>query len=112
MVPVRDRAARRFRGAPLDEEIRPHGICCHRGEPMPNDHKSEPTKLAASSEISKLVRAFGITRDQARRLVNKVRNHWAKLSEAARTLTARTAMPRAALDRMDRSGSCRRVDGD
>jgi hypothetical protein len=36
-----------------------------------------------------LVRAYGITRDQARRLINRIGNNRAKLSEAARILKAR-----------------------
>jgi hypothetical protein len=64
---------------------------------MPNDHKSGPTRSAASTEISNLIRAYGVTRDQARRLINKFRNNRAKLSEAARTLKARTPAPPAAL---------------
>src|SRR5262249_56140094 len=65
---------------------------------MPNDHKSEPTRSVASTEISNLIRAYGVTRDQARRLINKFRNNRAKLSEAARTLKARAPASRAALE--------------
>jgi hypothetical protein len=63
---------------------------------MPNDHKSGPTRSAASTEISKLIRAYGVTRDQARRLINKFGNNRAKLSEAAQTLKARSPAPGAA----------------
>jgi hypothetical protein len=56
---------------------------------MPNGHKSGPRRLASSIEISNLVRAHGVTRDQARRLINKIGNNRAKLSEAARILKAR-----------------------
>jgi len=56
---------------------------------MPNEHKSGPSRFASSIEISNLVRAHGITRDQARRLINKIGNNRAKLSEAARILKAR-----------------------
>jgi hypothetical protein len=64
---------------------------------MPNDHKSGPTRSAASTEISKLIRAYGVTRDQARRLINTFGNNRAKLSEAAQTLKARSPAPGAAL---------------
>src|SRR5262245_37093035 len=40
-------------------------------------------------EISHLVHAYGITRDQARRLINRIGNNRAKLAEAARILKAR-----------------------
>jgi hypothetical protein len=40
-------------------------------------------------EISHLVHAYGITRDQARRLINRIGNNRAKLGEAARILKAR-----------------------
>jgi len=55
---------------------------------MPNDHKSGPRRFASSIEISNLVRAHGITLDQARRLINRFGNNRAKLSEAARILKA------------------------
>jgi hypothetical protein len=63
---------------------------------MPNDNKSGPRRFASSIEISNLVRAHGITRDQARRLINKFGNNRAKLSEAARILKARFPAPREA----------------
>jgi hypothetical protein len=63
---------------------------------MPNDHKSGPRRFASSTEISNLIRAHGITRDQARRLINKFGNNRAKLSEAARILKARLPAPREA----------------
>jgi len=56
---------------------------------MPNDRKSVPRRLASSIDISNLVRAHGVTRDQARRLINKFGNNGAKLREAARVLKAR-----------------------
>src|SRR5262249_32496010 len=62
-----------------------------RGETMPNDHIPGPSRLASSIEIASLVQAHGITRDQARRLVNRFGNNRAKLSEAGRTLKARLA---------------------
>ena len=63
---------------------------------MPNDHKSGPRRFASSIEISNLVRAHGITPDQARRLINRFGNNRAKLSEAARILKARFPAPREA----------------
>jgi hypothetical protein len=56
---------------------------------MPTEHKAGPSSLASPIEISNLVRAYGITRDQARRLINRIGNNRAKLSEAARILKAR-----------------------
>jgi hypothetical protein len=56
---------------------------------MPKEHKAGLSSLASSVEISNLVRAYGITRDQARRLINRIGNNRAKLSEAARILKAR-----------------------
>ena len=76
---------------------------------MPNDHKSGPRRFASSIEISNLVRAYGVTRDQARRLINKFGNNRAKLSEAARTLKARAPAPRAALQS---NGSMWGIKGD
>ncbi len=64
---------------------------------MPNDHKLGPRRLVSSVEISNLARAYGITRDQARRLINKFGNNRAKLSEAARILKARLPPPREAI---------------
>src|SRR5262245_40317177 len=40
-------------------------------------------------EISHLVHAYGITRDQARRLINRIGNNRARLGEAARILKGR-----------------------
>jgi hypothetical protein len=57
---------------------------------MSKEQKSGSSSLASSSiEIAYLVRAHGITRDQARRLINRIGNNRAKLSEAARILKAR-----------------------
>ena len=53
---------------------------------MPNKQTSS---LAHHVEISYLVRAYGITRDQARRLIGRIGNNRAKLGEAARILKAR-----------------------
>ena len=60
---------------------------------MSNNHKSGPRRLASSNEISNLVRAYGITRDQARRLISKFKNDRAKLGKAARVLKARLTAP-------------------
>jgi hypothetical protein len=57
-----------------------------RGKTMPNKQTSS---LAHHVEISYLVRAYGITRDQARRLIGRIGNNRAKLGEAARILKAR-----------------------
>ena len=54
---------------------------------MPEQRKPEARKSAPpSAEVSDLVRTYGITRDQARRLINKIGKNRAKLDEAARTL--------------------------
>jgi hypothetical protein len=58
-------------------------------ETMPKEHKSGPSSQASSIEISHLVHAYGITRDQARRLIGRIGNNRAKLVEAARILKAR-----------------------
>jgi hypothetical protein len=58
---------------------------------MPAKRKSGPRGLAPSIEISHLARAHGITRDQARRLMNKIGNNRTKLDEAARILKARSS---------------------
>ena len=55
---------------------------------MPKQHNSSNT-LSQRVQITYLVRAYGITRDQARRLLSKIGNDRAKLSEAARILKAR-----------------------
>jgi len=54
---------------------------------MRKEHTSG--SLASSIEISNLVRAYGITRDQARRLVGRIGKNRAKLDQAARILKAR-----------------------
>jgi hypothetical protein len=56
---------------------------------MPKEHEWKPSSLAHQVEISYLVRAYGITRDQARRLISRIGNNRAKLGEAARILKAR-----------------------
>jgi hypothetical protein len=55
---------------------------------MPKQHNSSST-LVQRAQITNLVRTYGITRDQARRLLSKIGNDKAKLSEAARILKAR-----------------------
>jgi hypothetical protein len=63
------------------------------GEPwiktMSKEHRSKPSSSTHPVEISYLVRAYGITRDQARRLIRRIGNNRAKLGEAARILKAR-----------------------
>ena len=57
---------------------------------MPKEHKSGASgSLDPQVEVSYLVRAYGITRDQARRLIGRIGNNRAKLGEAARILKAR-----------------------
>jgi len=56
---------------------------------MTTKSKSRPSRSISPTEISSLVCAYGITRDQARRLVNRIGKNRAKLSEAARILKAR-----------------------
>jgi hypothetical protein len=58
---------------------------------MPEKRKSGPRGLAPSIEVSHLARAHGITRDQARRLMNKIGNNRTKLDEAAKILKARSS---------------------
>jgi hypothetical protein len=59
-------------------------------EIMPEQRKPEARSFTPpSAEVSDLVRTYGITRDQARRLINKIGNNRAKLAEAARTLKTR-----------------------
>jgi hypothetical protein len=55
---------------------------------MPKQHNS-PSTLVQRVQTTNLVRTYGITRDQARRLLSKIGNDKAKLSEAARILKAR-----------------------
>jgi hypothetical protein len=59
---------------------------------MPKEHKSGPSSSAHRVEISNLVHAYGITRDQARRLISRIGNNRAKLDEAARILKARVPL--------------------
>jgi hypothetical protein len=55
---------------------------------MPKEHKSGPSSVAHQVEISHLIHAYGITRDQAKRLISRIGNNRAKLGEAARILKA------------------------
>jgi hypothetical protein len=57
---------------------------------MPNK-QTDPRSLAHHVEITYLVRAYGITRDQARRLIGRIGSNRAKLGEAARIL--KTLLP-------------------
>ena len=59
-----------------------------RGKAMFNK-QTHPRTLAHHVEITYLVRAYGITRDQARRLISRIGSNKAKLGEAARILKAR-----------------------
>jgi hypothetical protein len=54
---------------------------------MPEQRKS--ARPSFSIEVSDLVRTYGITRDQAKRLVNKIGKDRVKLEQAARILKAR-----------------------
>jgi hypothetical protein len=56
---------------------------------MAKEHKPGRGNSAHRVEISHLVHAHGITRDQARRLLSRIGNNRAKLGEAARILKAR-----------------------
>jgi hypothetical protein len=56
---------------------------------MPEQHKSAPPSFGPSMEVSDLVRTYGITRDQAKRLVNRIGKDRVKLEQAARILKAR-----------------------
>src|SRR5262245_15112838 len=83
-------------------------VCLERRS-MPKEHALSASTSGHQIEISNLVRAHGITRDQARRLIKRFGNNRAKLSEAARTLKARSAAPRKAALQLnsDRSESPR-----
>jgi hypothetical protein len=61
-----------------------------REEIMSEQRKPEVRSSAPpSAEVSDLVRTYGITRDQARRLINKIGKNGPKLDEAARILQTR-----------------------
>jgi hypothetical protein len=64
-----------------------------REEIMPEQRKPEARSFALpSATVSDLVRTYGITRDQARRLINKIGKNGAKLDEAARILKTRLSL--------------------
>ena len=63
---------------------------------MPNEPKSKPSRLVHQVNVSYLVRAYGITGDQARRLIGRIGKNRAKLGEAARILKARLPKREAA----------------
>jgi|GraSoi_2013_80cm_1033760.scaffolds.fasta_scaffold177905_1 hypothetical protein len=71
---------------------------------MSKEQKSGSSSLASSIEIAYLVRAHGITRDQARRLINRIGNNRAKLSEAARILKARLPLRSISVAEQGRAG--------
>ena len=56
------------------------------------ERKSGARRLALPMAVSDLVRAHGITRDQARRLIKKMRSNRTKLDEAASVLKARSSV--------------------
>jgi hypothetical protein len=68
---------------------------------MPEERKSSARRSESAIEISELVRAHGITRDQARRLINRIGKNRAKLDQAATILKARFSPPRPALGTHD-----------
>jgi hypothetical protein len=68
---------------------------------MTEERKSGTRRSDLTSEISDLVRAHGITRDQARRLINRLGKNRAKLDQAASILKARFSPPRPALGTHD-----------
>jgi hypothetical protein len=53
------------------------------------ERKSGTRRSDLTSEISDLVRTHGITRDQARRLINRIGKNREKLNHAATVLKAR-----------------------
>ena len=57
--------------------------------PMPEERKSGTPRSGLAMEISDLVRAHGITRDQARRLLKIIGKNRTKLNHAASVLKAR-----------------------
>jgi len=59
---------------------------------MAEEHNLVRRNIAPSVAVSHLIRAHGITRDQARRLVNKIGNNRTKLDQAAEILKARAAV--------------------
>jgi hypothetical protein len=63
------------------------------------DSRNGSRATTPSTDLLRLARTYGITRDQARRLVKKFRNDPKKLDESAKVLSARSAsfsrLPRA-----------------
>ncbi len=55
------------------------------------DSRDGPRGLPPSTDVLHLARTYGITRDQAKRLVKKFRNDLKKLDESARILGARSS---------------------
>jgi hypothetical protein len=53
---------------------------------MPEERKSSAPRSGSAIKISQLVRPHGITRDQARRLINRIGKNRAKLDQVARIL--------------------------
>jgi hypothetical protein len=72
-----------------------------RGGNMPEERKSIARRSGSTIEISELVRAHGITRDQARRLISRTGKNRAKLDQTARILKARFPSPRPTLGTLD-----------
>jgi hypothetical protein len=74
-----------------------------REEIMTEQRKPEARSFALpSATVSDLVRTYGITRDQARRLINKIGKNRAKLDEAARILKTRVLPEPRTVDRSAR----------
>jgi hypothetical protein len=70
---------------------------------MPEERKSGTRRSDLTSEISDLVRTHGITRDQARRLINRIGKNREKLNHAATILKARFS-PRRTVGIQDDKG--------
>jgi len=66
---------------------------------MPDKQRRGPRSMIPSTEVWHLARKHGITRDQARRLINKFgKNNPAKLDEATAILKARYSPHSNSLD--------------
>jgi hypothetical protein len=57
------------------------------------DSRNGSRAITPSTDLLRLARTYGITRDQARRLVKKFRNDPKKLDESGKVLSARSAGP-------------------
>ena len=68
---------------------------------MPEKLDSGTRRSGLATEISDLVRAHGITRDQARRLINRIGKNKTKLDHAASILKARFSPPRPPYEGQD-----------